>query len=94
MNRKIRLGLMVVALPLALFLPAMAKALTCTNIGGVDVSGNCTLSTVFTCTTSPTTVTIPGNFTITATGGINCDGASGAPRRSGKTWPSTSWAAI
>src|SRR5262249_28842436 len=67
--------------------PASAQ-LSCTDIGGTDVSGNCTLAAVFVCGASPVTISIPGNFTILAGAGINCagtnagTGANGTPGKS------------
>src|SRR5687767_15075098 len=69
---------LVAALVLAVGMPGQASALTCTDVGGVDVGGDCTISTVITAF-CPFDLTVPGDLLITSTGGIRCNdtGAAG-----------------
>src|SRR6185369_17730552 len=87
MSSKVRcLEALGVALALVLALSGPARAvhcaaeaggLSCTDIGGTDVGGDCTLTaTTFTCTAA-TIINIPGSLTIDAASGINCRGANG-----------------
>ena len=68
---------MVAALVLAVGMPGQASAATCTDVGGVDVGGNCTISTPITAI-CPFNLTVPGDLLITSTGSINCSD-SGVP---------------
>jgi hypothetical protein len=62
---------MVAALVLAMGIPGQASALTCTQVGGTDVGGNCTISTPITAF-CPFVLTVPGDLLITGTGSIDC----------------------
>ena len=62
---------MVAALVLALGMPGQASALTCTQVGGTDVGGDCTISTPITAF-CPFVLTVPGDLLITGTGSIDC----------------------
>ncbi len=64
---------MVAALVLAMGMPGQASAATCTDVGGTDVGGDCTISTPIT-GICPFDLTVPaGNLLITSTGSINCN---------------------
>ena len=64
---------MAAAFSAALALGDAAQAqLNCTDIGGVEAAGTCTLSMAFDCTVNPTHIVIPGNFTIAVSGAIDC----------------------
>jgi hypothetical protein len=69
-------------LAVALALPLQAAALNCTDIGGTDAAGTCTLSSVYACT-GATSITIPDNLVITSSGAISCDGTSGSSPTAG-----------
>lgn len=69
LSRLLGLGMLVLAV--AFGFSSSAYALTCTDIGGTDVGGDCTLDAWYFCT-DDTTVTIPGDFTITGDGAIIC----------------------
>jgi hypothetical protein len=49
---------------------------SCTDIGGTDVGGDCTLNSVFDCNAN-LVVDIPGNLTIGPGAGIDCTGTDG-----------------
>ncbi len=68
----------VAAVVLAVGMPGQASALTCTAVGGVDVAGDCTISTPITAF-CPFVLTVPaGDLLITSTGSVNCND-SGVP---------------
>ena len=71
---------MVAAVVLAVGMPGQASALSCTAVGGVDVAGDCKISTPITAF-CPFVLTVPaGDLLITSTGSINCNDA-GVPQR-------------
>ena len=73
-------AVMVAALVLAVEMPGQASALplTCTAVGGVDVGGDCTISTPITAF-CPFDLTVSGDLLITSTGSINCSDAGVPP---------------
>jgi hypothetical protein len=70
----------VAALALAVGMPGLASAATCTDVGGTDVGGDCTISTPI-AGICPFNLTVPGDLLITTTGSINCND-SGVPPNS------------
>jgi hypothetical protein len=72
MTRKLSLAMVVVgALVLAMGMPGQAAAATCTDVGGFDVAGDCTISTPIT-GICPFNLTVPGDLKITSAGSITC----------------------
>ena len=63
---------MVAALILAVGMSGQASAATCTDVGGVDVAGNCTINAAITAF-CPFDLTVPGDLLITSTGSIRCN---------------------
>ena len=79
--RMLSLAVVVVAaLVLAVGMPGHASASTCTDVGGADVGGDCTISTPVTAF-CPLTLTIPGDLVITGTGSISCNDTRPPPYR-------------
>ena len=62
---------MVAALVLAVGMPGLTSAATCTDVGGVDVGGNCTIGAAITAP-CPFDLTVAGDLLITSTGRIIC----------------------
>jgi uncharacterized repeat protein (TIGR01451 family) len=72
-----KLVFFIIATAVFLFtLSSGALALNCSDIGGVDTFGDCTLSSTYVCT-ADTVIDIPGNFTVDGSGLIFCNGAIG-----------------
>ena len=80
---------MVAALVLAVGMPGQASASTCTDVGGADVGGNCTISAPITAF-CPFNLTVPGDLLITATGSINCSDPVASPEQARSRSPSAS----
>ncbi len=65
-------AVIVTALFLAVGMTSQAQALTCTDVGGVDAAGDCTLSVPFV-SAADFTLTIPGDLVMANGGSLNCN---------------------
>jgi hypothetical protein len=66
----------------AAMFPSQAAALSCGDIGGTPSGDDCALNTTYVCT-GATTIDITGDFTIGASGVIDCSGADGGAGTNG-----------